>query len=67
MTTERGNLIFLMEDEEDIARLIVHLLEKSGFRVHRPDRSKVSAGGLHLGSHAARSQRIPALLQHPGK
>jgi len=28
-----------MEDEEDIARLIVHLLEEGGFRVHRPDRS----------------------------
>jgi two-component system, OmpR family, phosphate regulon response regulator PhoB len=39
MTTPIEKLIFLMEDEEDIARLIVHILEENGFRVHRPDRS----------------------------
>jgi DNA-binding response OmpR family regulator len=33
-----GNLIFLMEDEEDIARLITHHLEADGFKVHRPER-----------------------------
>jgi DNA-binding response OmpR family regulator len=27
-----------MEDEEDIARLISHHLQASGFRVHRPER-----------------------------
>lgn len=39
MTTQKSSLVFLMEDEEDIARLIAHLLEESGFRVHRPERS----------------------------
>jgi DNA-binding response OmpR family regulator len=39
MTNPTGKLIFLMEDEEDIARLIGHVLEESGFLVHRPDRS----------------------------
>jgi DNA-binding response OmpR family regulator len=39
MTSYPGNLIFLMEDEEDIARLIAHHLEANGFRVHRPERS----------------------------
>jgi DNA-binding response OmpR family regulator len=32
-------LIMLMEDEDDIARLIVHHLESAGFRIHRPERS----------------------------
>lgn len=38
MISHLGNLIFLMEDEEDIARLIAHHLEANGFRVHRPER-----------------------------
>src|SRR5579862_5744847 len=38
MSTRAGNLIFLMEDDEDIARLVSHRLEGSGFQVHLPDR-----------------------------
>ena len=28
-----------MEDDDDIARLVTHHLESSGFRIHRPDRA----------------------------
>lgn len=39
MTEQRQKLVILMEDEEDIARLITHHLALAGFRVHRPDRA----------------------------
>jgi DNA-binding response OmpR family regulator len=38
ITAPTGTLIMLMEDEEDIARLIVYHLQSNGFRVHRPSR-----------------------------
>jgi DNA-binding response OmpR family regulator len=33
-----GKLVTLMEDEEDIARLVAHHLESHGFRIHCPAR-----------------------------
>jgi DNA-binding response OmpR family regulator len=35
-----ARLVILMEDEDDIARLVEHHLESVGLRVHRPDRSE---------------------------
>jgi DNA-binding response OmpR family regulator len=37
-TSEIGSLVMIMEDEDDIARLITHHLESSGFRIHRSGR-----------------------------
>jgi DNA-binding response OmpR family regulator len=40
MTTPlSAKLVVLMEDEEDIARLVAYHLNSGGFRVHRPERS----------------------------
>jgi len=39
-TPQLPKLVVLMEDDDDIARLITHHLEASGFRIHRPDRAK---------------------------
>jgi DNA-binding response OmpR family regulator len=33
-----AKLVMLMEDDEDIARLVVHHLQSGGFRTHRPSR-----------------------------
>jgi DNA-binding response OmpR family regulator len=33
-----AKLVVLMEDDEDIARLVAHHLESGGFRIHRPER-----------------------------
>jgi two-component system, OmpR family, alkaline phosphatase synthesis response regulator PhoP len=38
-TPDRKRLVSLMEDHEDIARLMAYHLESSGFRIHRPARS----------------------------
>ncbi len=38
-TPPPAKLVMLMEDEDDIARLVAHHLESSGFRVHRPAHS----------------------------
>lgn len=37
-TPRLARLVMLMEDEDDIARLVAHHLESSGFRIHRPAR-----------------------------
>ena len=39
MTEQLLKLVILMEDEDDIARLITHHLESAGFRVRCPDRA----------------------------
>jgi two-component system phosphate regulon response regulator PhoB len=39
VTEQPKKLVILMEDDDDIARLISYHLELAGFRVHRPDRS----------------------------
>ena len=39
MTEQPPKLVILMEDEDDIARLIAYHLQNAGFRVHRPERS----------------------------
>jgi len=39
LTPPLAKLVMLMEDEDDIARLVAHHLESSGFRIHRPARS----------------------------
>jgi len=38
MIPPSAKLVMLMEDEDDIARLVAHHLESSGFRIHRPAR-----------------------------
>ena len=38
-TPPPAKLVMLMEDEDDIARLVAHHLESSRFRVHRPAHS----------------------------
>lgn len=38
MTAAPAKLVMLVEDEEDIARLVAYHLEAAGFRVHRPER-----------------------------
>jgi DNA-binding response OmpR family regulator len=38
MTQRPAKLVVLMEDEDDIARLVAHHLDSSGFRTHRPTR-----------------------------
>jgi DNA-binding response OmpR family regulator len=39
MTTPQvAKLVVLMEDDDDIARLVAHHLESGGFRIHRPAR-----------------------------
>ena len=38
MTEQPQKLVILVEDEEDIARLIAHHLKLAGFRVHRPEK-----------------------------
>lgn len=35
-----AKLVMLMEDDDDIARLVAHHLEAGGFRVHRPARPR---------------------------
>lgn len=39
MTEQPPKVVILMEDEDDIARLITHHLELAGFRVRRPNRA----------------------------
>jgi two-component system phosphate regulon response regulator PhoB len=39
VTEQPKKLVILMEDEDDIARLITHHLERADFRVHRPQRA----------------------------
>jgi len=38
MTLKFAKLVMLMEDEDDIARLVAHHLESADFRIHRPAR-----------------------------
>lgn len=38
MTEQPQKLVILVEDEEDIARLIAHHLKLAGFHVHRPEK-----------------------------
>ncbi|HKM84651.1 MAG TPA: response regulator [Terriglobales bacterium] len=38
LTRPLAKLVMLMEDEDDIARLLAHQLESSGFRIYRPAR-----------------------------
>ncbi len=39
MIEQAQKLVILMEDEDDIARLITHHLTRAGFRVRRPERA----------------------------
>ena len=39
MTEQPKKLVILVEDEDDIARLITHHLNVTGFRVRRPERA----------------------------
>jgi DNA-binding response OmpR family regulator len=38
MAPQLAKLVMLMEDDDDIARLVAHHLESSGFRIHCPAR-----------------------------
>ncbi len=38
MTEQPQKLVILVEDEDDIARLIAHHVERGGFRIYRPER-----------------------------
>jgi DNA-binding response OmpR family regulator len=38
VTEQPQKLVILVEDEQDIARLIAYHLEQAGFRVYRPER-----------------------------
>jgi DNA-binding response OmpR family regulator len=53
-TPQLANLVVLMEDDDDIARLVTHHLESRGFRIHRPE------GAYSLISDAERDR--PALF-----
>jgi DNA-binding response OmpR family regulator len=39
VSEQAQKLVILVEDEDDIARLIMHHLTKAGFRVRRPERA----------------------------
>jgi len=69
-----AKLVMLMEDEDDIARLVTHHLNSGGFRTHCPERAaesdsrrrERSASAFHPGPYAPRSGRIPTLPQYQG-